>query len=119
MNDLGLTENHDLRIVNGDLVMVSGSAAIAQHIKQRLLAILGEWFLDQSVGLPWFDTILGKYRSLDVVEALIRTQITETPGVEELTSFSLSVDENTERVARVNFTARLSSGSLTTLDLTI
>ena len=84
---------------------------IAQHIKQRLLSISREWFLDLSLGLPWFDTILGKHRSLNLVEALIRGQIDATPNVVRLAAFNLEAVENVERTVRVTFHAVLEYGS--------
>ena len=119
MIDLELNSDHDISIVNGDLRLVRAEAAVPQHVKQRLLAILGEWFLDHSVGLPWFETILGKHRTLDVVEALIRDQILGTPGIKSLDSFVLRVDENAERRAIVTFTATLNSGESASLELSI
>lgn len=119
MIDIELDANHDIVVANGDLRLISGGAAVAQHIKQRLLTILGEWFLDKSVGLPWFDTILGKHRTLDVVEALIRDQISNTPGVQALNQFSLEVDEQSERKARVTFSATLTTGETATLSLSV
>ena len=108
MIDLKLERlDHDLVFAAGDLVLVDGGDQTTQHIKQRLLTILGEWFLDQSIGLPWFDEILGKYRTLDVVEALLRNCITGTPNVARLTRFALTVDETRERTVRVDFSVLL------------
>ncbi|PZQ49762.1 MAG: hypothetical protein DI556_09835 [Rhodovulum sulfidophilum] len=113
MRDLLLNADHDLEIKAGDLGIASEDRQqVAQHIKQRLLAIQGEWFLDLSVGLPWFNTILGKHRSLDIVEALLRSQIEGTPRVAQLTAFSLEIDENRERTARVAFAVSLTGGGV-------
>lgn len=111
MRDLKLNADHDLIILNGDLVLVEGPDQTAQHIKQRLLSISREWFLDLSLGLPWFDTILGKHRSLNLVEALIRGQIEATPNVVRLAAFNLEAVENVERTVRVTFHAVLEDGS--------
>lgn len=112
MIDLLLDREHDLELVGGDLVLaMEDRQQVAQHIKQRLLAIEGEWFLDLSVGLPWFSTILGKHRSLDIVESLLRAQIEGTPRVARLTAFQLEIDETRERTARVDFSVSLSTGA--------
>ncbi len=115
MIDILLDRDHDLGLVGGDLALATEARQqVAQHIKQRLLAIQGEWFLDLAVGLPWFSTILGKHRSLDIVESLLRGQIAGTPRVGQLTSFALEIDERRERTARVDFAVSL-SGSTDTI----
>jgi len=58
--------------VSGELVLEAGSAAlvsgrtsestreaIAQAARCRLRTFLGEWFLDSSIGVPWFEQVLG------------------------------------------------------------
>ena len=121
MIDLLLDRDHDLALVGGDLALATEERQqVAQHIKQRLLAIQGEWFLDLSVGLPWFNTILGKHRSLDIVESLLRDQIEGTPRVAQLTSFLLEIDETRERTARVDFSVSISgTGTLISSELAL
>lgn len=120
MRDVLLNDAHDLELIGGDLVITSESRQeVGQHIKQRLLAIKGEWFLDQNLGLPWFDTILGKHSNLDIVEALLRSQIVGTPGVVTLTEFSLTVPDAATRVARVTFAVSLSDNSLLTAEVAL
>lgn len=111
MLDLRLDRvTHDLLLVQSDLGLVSGAEQTAQQIKQRLLTLLGEWFLDNSIGLPWFDEILGKFQTLDIVEELLRSCILQTPNVERLSYFELSVPDPASRSARVDFTAVLITG---------
>ena len=45
---------HDLIIENYDLVLVDGIDLVRQAIKQRLLLVLEEWFLDDTIGVPWY-----------------------------------------------------------------
>ena len=121
MKDLALTEPaYDLALIGGDLRFTEDPRdQVKQHIKQRLLAIQGEWFLDQSVGLPWFSAILGKHRSLDIVEALIREQIVGTPGVMQLTSFALTVSETAERTASITFSVAISEEVSLSTEITL
>lgn len=117
MKDITLDSfSHDVVILAGDLRIADN---IPQHIKQRLLTILGEWFLDLSIGLPWFDEILGKHQDLSQVEALIKTCITETPGVSELVSFSVEGSETQERTANIQFSVRLTDGSTNAITLEV
>ncbi len=93
----------DLDISGGDLSFVVNADQVVQHIRQRIQTFLGEWFLDLSVGVPWFQDILGKPQRLDIVETTLKTTITGTPGVTSLTSFAIDVDNAAERIIAVSF----------------
>jgi hypothetical protein len=96
---------HDLVIQNGDLQLVDGGNWVQQSIKQNLQAILGEWFLAPSVGLPWFDELLQKGISESRVKQLLIREIVGTSGVERLDSLIVNVDNRT-RQAVVTFEAQ-------------
>lgn len=99
----------DLQIVNGDLVWVTGKDAIKQNILQRLNTYAGEWFLDVTAGLPYFDQILVKNPDQGAIEALIQNEILNTPGVVALVTFSVSVNFST-RVLTINFSVATTDG---------
>lgn len=96
--------SHDLIIRNGDLQLVDGGNWVQQSIKQNLQAILNEWFLDRSVGLPWFDELLQKGTSQNRIKQLLIREIVNTNGVEKLNSLLVNVDNRT-RQASVTFEA--------------
>lgn len=82
---------------NGDIVtressFITGQAEIAQTIKTRLALYLGEYFRNIKEGTPWYEQILGKFTSLDVVESVLRNRIAGTPGVIRLTGFNTDFD---------------------------
>lgn len=108
MIDIQLNNEWDLNLVNGDLVLLRGADEVCQHIKQRLLTFLGEWFLDLGIGLPWLQQILEKPADLQTVEAILQKAIRESPGVLELQAFEILADDLLERTARVNFTVLVS-----------
>lgn len=106
MSDLRLNEQtYDLELVNGDLVLTTKSDAIRQHIRQRLWTFFAEWFLDTSVGVPYYQTILVKNPSLANIEGVLQQEILATPGVTELISFQLDYD-NATRQLTVDFQVR-------------
>lgn len=85
--------NTDLVIENGDLAVVSGSDAIAQRIRDRLLTFSKEWFLDLSFGVPYYDNILVKNPRLDVVNAILKTQILKSQEG-SFVSFLVNLDQS-------------------------
>lgn len=97
--------DNDILVVNGVISLVSGKAQIAQHVRHRLLHFAGEWFLDTSAGIPYFEEIL--VRNLDVINAenIFKRVILTTPNIDRLLTFSLDFQQK-ERLLQVSFTAK-------------
>lgn len=85
----------DLLLTNGDLTLVSDIDAIGQHLKQRLSFFLGEWFLDNGAGVPYFQLILVKNPNFALVETVLRNVVLETPGITVLNTFNFSFNART------------------------
>ena len=112
MADLKLDADGDLEIgPDGDLIIITGIDAIAQHLRIRLQFFRGEWFLDTRLGIPYFEEVLIKSPDLNVVQSLLREAIRETPGVISITSFELDFDGVTRKLS-LNFDALTTEGPL-------
>ena len=110
MTDFKLDNNYDLAIENDDLVLVDGVDAIAQDCEVRLLTFLGEWFLDQRIGIPYYQQILGQKPRLVLIKGIIRKGILTTPGI--LGVKDLQADYiNSTRVLSLSFTADTVEGT--------
>jgi len=57
MSSFLLDQNGDLDISGNHLTLTDGIEAIRQHLKVKFQIFLGEWFLDESVGVPYFQQI--------------------------------------------------------------
>src|SRR4029077_4743012 len=96
MTDLALDTNpnsltfKDLKIVNGDLVLVDGTAGIMQNILQTLKIFLGEWFMDNTLGIDYFGSILVKNPNQAIINAIFINQILSVPGVTALTAYKFT-----------------------------
>lgn len=87
---------YDLSIVGGNLVSVTSSDEVAQNVGIRLQTYLGEWFLDNRLGLPWYQDILGK-KDIRGSNLAIRNCIATTTGVDKVVSFSPLFDTTTRQ----------------------
>lgn len=96
--DLKLDDDGDLLFEGGDLVFTSGEEAIKQDIRARLLFFRGEWFMDEDIGLPYFTDILVKSPNFLVINSVIRTELENTPGVNEVKSLELTFDSNLRKL---------------------
>lgn len=106
-----MDENGDLAVVNGDFAVVGGDsdaqnvAAVRQSIKMRVRFFLGEYWLDEAVGVDWIGQILVKNPDPLVVRELIRAAIASTPDVTEVVAGDLVLDAAT-RAGVIRYTVR-------------
>lgn len=109
MKDLKLDSQHDLLIRNGQLVLVDGVNQTAQQIKIALLTFLGEWFMDNSVGVPYFDQVLLKSPDKSKIEHIFRQKILAVANVKRVLSLRTLLDRQA-RLLVVEFEAQTSNG---------
>lgn len=80
--------NYDLTLSNFQLRLTDNlTEYMSQKIENVLSTFAGEWFLDFSIGLPYFDRILIKTADLNDVRNIFLIAITGIPEVEEIISF--------------------------------
>lgn len=85
--------------------------SIRQQIKIRLMFFRGEWFLDETIGTPWFEDLLKKGFNLDHATAIFRDRILGTAGVTALTQLDLSYDSPTRKLG-IRFRAETTLGNV-------
>jgi|WetSurMetagenome_2_1015567.scaffolds.fasta_scaffold200359_1 hypothetical protein len=105
--DIGTIQYNDLLIVNGDLTLTldsnpNGTNPVLQNILQILRFYYGEWFLDNTKGIPWFQQILVKNPSLAKIESILINGILGVPGVTQLTEFTLTPNF-AQRTLKISF----------------
>jgi hypothetical protein len=87
-----LDADGDYSFGNGQLdFMRDTPEAVVQSVATRLRLWLAEWFLDTEAGTPYQAAVLGK-NSKESADIALRQRIVETPGVNELVSFSSTLD---------------------------
>lgn len=96
---------------NGDFVLTTGLDAVAQFVGQRIQTWIGEWFLDTTEGVPYREKILIKNPNVVEAESILKLIILESPGIIQLTTFSLLFDSST-RKGQLKFTAQSEQGEV-------
>lgn len=98
-----LDENGDSTFGSGfTRFLVNDPATVAQAVKTVLLLKQGEWFLDQSIGVPYATKILGTGTQA-TRDLAIQNAITGTQGVKSIQDYSSDVNPTT-RAFTVNCT---------------
>lgn len=108
------TDPTKLVISNFDFSMTSSlQEDVLQRLQIRLRRFLGEWYLDTTAGVPYFQEILKKNPNRFLVESYLKQVILGTKGVSRLTTFVLDYDNPTRKIT-LNFSVSLSDGSTIT-----
>lgn len=79
--DFSLDSNGDIYLdENGNEAIVHDEQHTLQHINQRIRFFQDDYFLARDVGIPW---VQGVYNgmSIETIEAIIKTEILNTPLV--------------------------------------
>lgn len=107
----------DLALVEGDFREVEGSLEVRQNIETRYRFFLGEWFLDQREGVPWYRDVFGKNIDRELARSVLLQVLEQTPGVLAVDTFELTFDEQNRKID-LSFVAQTSDGPVN-IDLTI
>lgn len=67
------------------------SAGAAQKLTNRFLLFLGEWFLDTTIGLPYFQAIAVKNPDKRVLKQLFQQVILSVPAIKKILDLQVSI----------------------------
>lgn len=117
MIDLKLVpQTNDLQFTTFDFSLVDGLEQIAQNLAIRLRFFLGEWYLNITEGVPYYEFILIKNPIQIQVESILKQEILDTKDVLELTGFTSSFDK-AKRIFSVRFSCLCISGEELTKEM--
>lgn len=109
---LGTNSNNDLYIgADGNLVMLSGIAAVEAACLTATKAQLGEMVLATTSGIPNFQAIWVGTPDYALWKSYILGALQNVPGVQQVTSLALSVRENTVFYT-ANITTQFGNGTV-------
>jgi hypothetical protein len=109
IRDIALDDNGDWDVSNGDLQLIGDIPAIVQAITIALEFFQGEWFLDQSAGIPFWTEVLIKNPDVNQISGIFRNEILGVPGVLQLDPLVLEWN-TTLRQLSVTFSGTASTG---------
>jgi hypothetical protein len=88
-----------LDTLTGDLVFKNGASPVtqlmadivAQRLRITLYTFYGEWFLDNTIGVPYIQQIFTKVQRKSTIDLIFQGLIAADPGVIEILTFSSEV----------------------------
>lgn len=100
--DIGFDDNHDMTLDGSNIYFADEANIVKQRLTIRLQFLLEEWFLDNTVGLPYTQFILEQGSSIEDIYEYFRKEIKDTEGVENITELNLTPDSDNKGL-RVDF----------------
>lgn len=92
--DIGIGRgSHDL-VFNqrNDVLLINGPERVAQDLKIALLMFLGEYFLDETVGVNYMGAILVKNPDRILIESILRAVASKVRDVNQVLELTLLID---------------------------
>ena len=86
------------------------------RLRENLSLFLGEWFLDQRQGLPYFRVIIGQRYDPAAIDSMYRRAALASPGVASVEALQTQFNRRSRVLAIPVFKIRLKDGSLITAD---
>ena len=105
----------DYQVVEGGRLQIAeATKTVRDRIQTRIQTELGEWYLDNSVGVPWYSNgsqvgILGSKMQADEISAILRRQILDVDGVVSIETFAIDFDA-TQRKLNVSVDVKVLAG---------
>lgn len=99
----------DIQLQENSIFFVEEVAAVVQEVSIKFQMFYGEFFLDTTLGMPWFQDILVKAPSFAVIQEVCKNCILQTPGILTLNSFDLDLNA-ADRSAALSFNATATDG---------
>lgn len=97
--------NNDYQIGDGGRIQIASAIkTVKDRILTRLKTELGEWYLNNRVGVPWYTTtaqrgILGSKMQADEISAILRRQILTVDGVVRIETFDINFDNSSRNLS--------------------
>jgi len=112
MKSILLKQNSNTFAVKDHSWQFTGSRLefISQKIRHTISIFQGEWFMDQSIGIPYIpgeNTEKNMHRRM--IETAIQVRIGEIDGVVRFLSFSSRLDKATRKLT-IDFTVQIDTG---------
>ena len=99
----------DLDLKNGSPYFIDGPDYIRQKLSARFKFFLGEWFLNQLEGVPYYRDVFVHDPDLDVISSMFKRLILKCPGIISLNSYAMALDP-ASRAASFSFQATCDGG---------
>ena len=93
---LKLDESGDIDLSEQQPVQIGGPDALKQAVEIALKFFLGEWFVNETIGVDYHGTVFGKNPNMPAIREMLRRQILSVPKVTDVLSLTTELDAERE-----------------------
>lgn len=111
VRDIALDDTGDWQVSGGDLQLIGDGPSITQAVRIALEFFMGEWFLDQTAGIPYYQSVFVKNPDVNLLRQIFNDEIAGVPGILSVNSLAINFDRATRELF-VTYTASSSTGPL-------
>jgi hypothetical protein len=104
-----LVENANLQLTN-----IDEKDFILQKLKVNLKFVYGEWFMDTTKGIKYFENVFTKPVNRATIESIFKSAIAASYGVVSITDFTLTISE---RTLMLSTTVQTTAGELSLIEV--
>jgi hypothetical protein len=115
--DIKLNDDHDIYLDGNDLAAAEEEDIVVQRLRIGLQFLLAEWFLDNTLGIPYVQTIFQAGTNINDIYFIFQNAIINTEGVETLNELILTPSFD-DRSLSVSFSVN-ENVSLTTIEVAV
>ncbi len=118
MNDLELDLTNSDLVINklGDLQLLNTEEKVARQTAQiNLLTFRGEWFLDLDLGVPYFQRILRRGATKELVDSILQDVVNNSYNIQRITKWRSSLDKVTNTYNLELFEGLVDSGKIVSI----
>ena len=118
MNDLELDLIENDLVINklGDLQLLNTEEKVARQTAQiNLLTFRGEWFLDLDLGVPYFQRILRRGATKELVDSILQDVVNNSYNIQRITKWRSSLDKVTNTYNLEIFEGVVDSGEIVSI----
>ena len=111
--DISFDSTHDMYLNSSDIAFAEEINIVKQRLTIRLQFLFEEWFLNNTVGLPYTQFIFEQGSNIEDIYELFRKEIKNTEGVENITELNLIPDPD-KKGLKVDFSVNdnISTGTI-------
>lgn len=105
--DIQMDENKNFIIEKGTFLLTNSIVDyVRQKVRTKIKWFLNEWFMDISLGIPYFQYIYVKNPDIQTIESILRLEIENIKEVKEVPKISIDYAPDTRRKMFINIGIR-------------
>lgn len=90
---------NDIASEDGLVKITSSENEVIQRVRTRLRRVAGEWFLQTTAGVPYFNGEMLGGKNAQYIIMVIRAEIAETQGVTEIKTIGIDYNKDTRKTS--------------------